>query len=171
MPDPALLFVGILWTDETARADAVTRLTAQYGGVVSATPDETFLWPEYYKPEMGDGIMRKYMFLDKLLPRDELADVKIVTNALEDNLRKKSGREGRPVNIDPGYLSLENLVLATTKARPHRICLRDGIYAESTLGYVNGAYRPWPWTYPDYARPILQPFFSLARKALKRMLG
>jgi len=115
--------------------------------------------------------MRKYMFFDRLLPREELADVKLAGNALEDDLKEKSGLKGRPVNIDPGYLSLENLVLATTKARPHRVYLRDGIYAESTLGYVNGAYRPWPWTYPDYARPILQPFFLSARKILKRMLG
>ena len=43
---------------------------------------------------------------------------------------------GRRVNLDPGLLSLANLILATTKNRSHRIPLFDGIYAELTLLYA-----------------------------------
>jgi hypothetical protein len=41
-------------------------------------------------------------------------------------------------------------VLATTKDGSHRIPLRDGIYAEVTLVFERGDFRPLPWTYPDY---------------------
>ena len=57
----------------------------------------------------------------------------------------------RRVNLDPGYVSLSKMVLATTKDYSHRIYLGQGIYAEVTLHYRHGAFHPWEWTYPDYA--------------------
>jgi len=169
-PKPGLFFSGLLWTNEDALRAAVDALTERYGSVILKTPDEAFPWADYYEPEMGEGIMRSYAFFDRLLPYDELADAKLAANSLEDEIRRSFNREGRPVNIDPGYLSLENLVLATTKPRPHRVYVGKGVYAESTLGFVNGRHEPWPWTYPDYSRSILAPFFLAARKALKGML-
>ena len=43
--------------------------------------------------------------------------------------------EPRPLNLDPGYLTLGKLVLASTKDFAHRIYLGRGIYAEMTLFY------------------------------------
>ncbi len=55
------------------------------------------------------------------------------------------------MNIDPGYLSPAHLILATGKGYTHRPYLRDGIYADVTLVYRDGAFHSLPWTYPDYA--------------------
>ena len=34
--------------------------------------------------------------------------------------------------------------------------MRDGVFAEVTLHYSEGAFRPWPWTYADYREgPVL----------------
>ena len=60
----------------------------------------------------------------------------------------ESGR--RKVNIDPGLLNLSRFVLATSKDGSHRIPLADGVFAEVTLMYEKGGYRPLEWTYPDY---------------------
>ena len=75
------------------------------------------------------------------------------------------------VNLDPGYLTTAKLVLATTKDFGHRVYLRDGIYAESTLHYIDGRWEPWPWTYPDYAGPRYHAFFERVRERFKQKLS
>jgi hypothetical protein len=72
----------------------------------------------------------------------------------------------RPINLDPGCIALSKLVLATTKDQAHRIYLGRGIYAEITLTYLNGAFRPMPWTYPDYRTEPYRRFFEQVRADL-----
>jgi hypothetical protein len=67
------------------------------------------------------------------------------------------------VNIDPGYLLPERLVLATGKNFTHRIYIGQGIYADLTLIFQKGAFRTLPWTYPDYADRCLIDFLTLVR--------
>jgi hypothetical protein len=66
----------------------------------------------------------------------------------------------RRINIDPGYICAEHLILATTKGYTHRPYLGEGIHADLTLIYRDGAFQPLEWTYPDYAsldiREIMQ---------------
>ena len=69
----------------------------------------------------------------------------------------------RSVNIDPGYLLYERFVLATGKNYSHRIYVGQGIYADLTLIFQKGAYRPLPWTYPDYADAPMADFLMEVR--------
>ena len=96
---------------------------------------------------------------------------KLLTNALEQRLAA-AGRfpELRPLNLDPGHLSLGKFLLATTKDQAHRIYLREGIYAEVTLRYQEGAFEPWPWTYADYREPGVRAFLKEAREFYRRRL-
>ena len=59
-------------------------------------------------------------------------------------------------------------MLATTKDHAHRIYLARGIYAEITLKFQDGRWRPWPWTYPDYADGRYFEFFNEVRQSLHR---
>jgi hypothetical protein len=87
-----------------------------------------------------------------------------LTNDLEAELAgKKTYPEVRPLNLDPGILTLGKFLLATTKDQAHRIYLRDGIYAEVTLRFQDGKYEPWPWTYGDYREPALLAFLKETR--------
>jgi hypothetical protein len=70
----------------------------------------------------------------------------------------------RVVNIDPGYVSGEHMILATTKAYGHRPYLSNGIYADLTLIYRKGSYEALEWTYPDYRQPKLVEMFNGIRK-------
>lgn len=70
----------------------------------------------------------------------------------------------RPLNLDPGYLTLAKLVLASTKDHSHRLYLGEGIYAEVTLNYVSGRWQPLPWTYPNYRRDDYQRFLDRCRQ-------
>ena len=58
---------------------------------------------------------------------------------------------------------LGKFLLATTKDQAHRVYLRDGIFAEVTLHYHAGAFRPWEWTYADYRLPEVLAFLREAR--------
>jgi len=77
----------------------------------------------------------------------------------------------RWVNIDPGYMSMTKLVLASTKNREHRLYLRDGIYAEVTLAFRDQAWKTMPWTYADYQRPDVLEFLTQARKGFTQSVA
>jgi hypothetical protein len=77
----------------------------------------------------------------------ELAAIKLRCNELEQ-LFIEEGR--RKVNLDPGLISLGKLILASTKDNAQRVPLSRGIYGEISLIYRKKAFRPLPWTYPDY---------------------
>ena len=97
----------------------------------------------------------------------ELPAIKWKTNELE---RATAPDGGRQVNIDPGYVSLGKMVLASTKNHAHRLYLGEGIYGEGTLTYQRGRFRAWPWTYPDYASDRYCALFDQIRERYKAQL-
>ena len=121
--------------------------------------------------QMGTGLLKQFCRAAGLYDPARLAQAKLLSNAWEQELAG-SGEyaEPRPLNIDPGYVTLTKLVLASCKDRAHRIYLTDGIYAEECLYYLDRGWRSRPWTYPDYQRADFQAFFVQARRALKRLL-
>ncbi len=163
---------GLIFGDSDLMARAV-RLLAQYYG---ATDGLSTAWPfdatDYYEPEMGPNLLRQFVSFADLIDPGQLASIKSHTNELEMRIGYECGLPAhqRPVNIDPGYIELSKLVLATTKNGSHRIYLRDGIYAESTLHYRNGQWTTWPWTYPDYAAGQYHAFFEEIRNRYKSKL-
>ena len=98
----------------------------------------------------------------------KLAEVKHLTIGLESGFSIQTpGGPRRTVNIDPGYVTLSKVVLATTKDYSHRVYLRDGIFAEVTLYYKDGAFRPHVFTYRDYVEPEAIRFLTAVRGLLK----
>jgi hypothetical protein len=129
-------------------------------------PDLVSAWlqfhqTQYYQPEMGPNLQRRLVVFLHLADPIDICQWKTYTNAIERRL-SLGGR--RLVNLDPGYLARERLVLATGKNYTHRLYLGQGLYGEVTLIYQKGAWRPLPWTYPDYASSPLLEFFAQARK-------
>lgn len=115
----------------------------------------------YYNPEMGADLRRRLAVFLHLADPVDLCQWKTLTNALEQRL-SLGGR--RLVNLDPGYLSRERLVLATGKNYTHRLYLGQGLYGEVTLMYQRGDWQALPWTYPDYAGPEIKDFLRQARQ-------
>jgi hypothetical protein len=67
------------------------------------------------------------------------------------NLESQWAIDGkRQLNLDPGLITAERLILATGKNYSHRLYLGKGIYGDLTLLFSKGSYQPLPWTYPDY---------------------
>lgn len=168
-PLPVKLIVGMLSTDGDLLRRARQLLSRAFGAVDA----ETELWPfehtAYYREEMGEPLLRQFLsFADTISP-ERLAEIKRYTNELEASLADEAlaVEHPRPVNLDPGYVDLGKLVLATTKDRSHRIYISGGVYAEVTLMFTEGAWRAMPWTYPDYAEPRYHGFLATVRELLK----
>ena len=108
-------------------------------------------------------LFRSLLCFEELVDPSTLASAKTRTIEIE----KAMARNGvRRANIDPGLLSIEGLVLATTKYSGHRICIASSLYAELTLIYQRGQYRSLEWTYPDYRQEPVQSFLLQIRTRL-----
>lgn len=162
-PPPAKLVIGILFRDPDLRSDALRELTSRFGPLDFLSEPVSFAYTDYYEPEMGPGILRQVGSFFELVPVESLPDVKLFTNALETRFSEGGARR---LNLDPGILSEERLILATGKNFTHRVYLREGIYADLTLIYQKGAYRPLPWTYPDYSESVVRHHLGVLRRKL-----
>ena len=168
---PVLLVTAIFSRHAEALAEARTRLEQLFGPVQLTGPPFVFDQTTYYEASMGPDLRKQFLAFRDLVAPDRLPDIKLRTNALEEEMAA-SGRypEARPLNVDPGLLELGKFLLATTKDQAHRVYLRDGIFAEVTLRYHAGAFEPWPWTYADYRLPCVHDFLQLARDYYRQRL-
>jgi len=157
------LFAGIISRDEGIYDETKRRLRTQWGEILRETPRRPFSYTDYYRKEMGEGLARSFLIMDCLMDPEDLAAIKVETNRIEASFAEKGGRR---INIDPGYLGLAKIVLASTKDFSHRICLGRGIYGDLTLRFVKGTFQPLEWTYPDYRETQTIVFFNEARGVL-----
>lgn len=128
--------------------DTINGLSALYGQPDFVSEQIPFDYTDYYSPEMGETLVRRFLSMEKLIRPEALPNIKLTTNEIEEESAVAGQRQ---VNIDPGYLSQSHLILATGKGYSHRPYLRDGIYADLTLIYQGKKFCSLPWTYPDYA--------------------
>jgi hypothetical protein len=154
------LIAGLLAASEDLCVAACSALEQRYGAIDAASVPQRWTVTSYYADEMGDDILRQFVSFATLIDPDRIAPIKIETNTLEDMWRKEGKRA---VNLDPGYVGLAKLVLATTKDAAQRIYLSGGIYAEPTLRYEGGSFRPYAYTYNDYADSAGLAFFNSVR--------
>jgi len=157
---PVKLVVGILAKDREWLARARERLGGVFGRFDVESREAPFGFTDCYAGEMGGGLTRQWVGFESLVMPDGLHGIKRRTNLLEEEMAF-AGR--RRANLDPGYVNDARLVLATTKDFAHRIYLGAGIYAETTMVYKEGAFRPLEWTYPDYRGQDALEFLEKAR--------
>ncbi|MGC8926525.1 MAG: DUF4416 family protein [Myxococcota bacterium] len=148
IPDKVCLIVSILYSDEKILYEALNALNSELCSGFLLDYIGRFDFTHYYDEEIGTPIFRRFWRAEKLFPRDSLSDIKNKTNDIEKRFIVNNKRR---FNLDPGLLSAENFILATTKNYTHRIYLKDGIYADLTLIYKDKEFKPLEWTYPDYA--------------------
>jgi len=160
-PLPVKPLVSIIFAQPEVEVQLLGELQERFGPADLVSPWLPFTHTSYYAPEMGPVLQRRLMSFLHLAGPGKLPEWKLFTVNLEG--RYSLGAR-RLVNIDPGYLARERLVLATGKNYVHRLYLDQGIYGDLTLIYHQGQFQPLPWTYPDYASSRLGDFLYLVRK-------
>jgi hypothetical protein len=166
-PELVLLFISTLYSNNDTFYYSKEILKNIFGEILLISPTIPWDYSSYYKDEIGWPLQRQFIFFKSLIDPGLLADIKLKTNEIEASL--SSGGK-RNINLDPGYLTLSKVVLASTKNYAHRIYLGKGIYAEVTLIYKDSTYKPHLFTYRDYQDKTHIDVFIKAREMLKKML-
>jgi hypothetical protein len=165
--DDVKLVASLFSPEEKILEEVIRELQAAYGAPDWLSPPLFFDRTRYYEKEMGWPLHRRFVSFKLLIRPEAIVDIKLQTNELE----KRYLQEGRrKVNIDPGYVALERLVLATGKNYTHRIPLSKGIYADLTLVFHQRGFQTLAWTYRDYADPVVIGYFNDIREHYKDQL-
>ena len=166
------LFTGILISDLSSKDRLLEILVKNFGEIDFESPLLDFEYSSYYDDEMGIPIKKFFVSFKTLKTPDTLYKVKLRTNKIEDIFRQNGARK---INLDPGIINQSHLILATTKDGSHRIPLKKGIFAEITLLFEKGTFRPVEWTYPDFrsTRYVeilnkIRNIYKLQRKNIKK---
>jgi len=166
-PTPVKLIASLLTGEPALLTEVKEALSQAFGPIDFESELLPFDHTDYYAPEFGPGLQRQIVTFERLVDPGDLPAIKRQTNGLERSLAQGDRRR---VNIDPGYISLGKLVLASTKDHAHRLYLGQGIYGDGTLSYQRGRFRPWPWTYPDYGSDRYCSLFGRIRERYRAEL-
>ena len=166
-PRKVKLISSLFSPEENLIEKVIKQMEGSFGPVDWVSERLTFDRTRYYANEMGWPLWRRFISFSNLIMPDSIVEVKLATNRIE-NGHLVEGR--RRINVDPGYISLERLILASGKNYVHRIYLREGIYADFTLAYHGGTFKPLPWTYPDYADEKIIGCFNMIRNGYVQYL-
>lgn len=168
---PCLALVAAFSRHDLALDWLIDQVETQLGTIAIQSQRFEFSESAYYQPTMGDGLKKQFFVLERFYDPSKLASDKLLANQLEFEFASSHPtQEVRPLNVDPGYISLTKLVLASTKNREHRVYLREGVYGEVTLAYRDQKWQTMQWTYPDYQREDFRLFFESARQHLLRQM-
>ena len=144
-----------------ARAKAIQ----EWGPIVLESEPFRFENTNYYQSTMGPSLVKRFWLFERPYDKSHTVDTKLTTNDWEEEYKTIANCDvERPLNLDPGYITLAKLVLSSTKNYIHRIYLDRGIFAELTLYYKNHAWQHHDFTFPDYRRADYHAFFDKCRQ-------
>ena len=161
--DKAKLFVGIMYSKENNTEKIISELVKKYGKICLESRKFDFDFTEYYLPEMGAHLAKKFYVFEKLIDRSKIGLIKIFTNKLEDKYTK---RKNRVFNLDPGYFNKNQLVLASAKEGANKIYLGKGMFAHLTYTFHNQQWNYTERCFPDFRSERVKEFFEVARDTL-----
>ncbi len=163
--EDAILFVGCLFSSADIFDSAEQALTRIFGKVAFKGPTLPWDFTGYYDRELKPPIMRNFLFFEAIVDPPFLVAAKLAAMEME---RTFSEDGKRLINLDPGYLTLAKVVLASKKNYSHRINLGSGVFAELELFFQKGRFNPMPYTYGDYRDKRFTDIFTRARMLLKK---
>ncbi len=164
---PVKYLTAITFKDSKRLVEATAALESQYGEIDHVSPVYMFDYSNYYEDEMGSGLQKQLVSFRDLQKIEDFVKLKFFNMELEFEYSRAGKRQ---VNIDPAYLELAKLVVATTKNYDHRVYLGHGIYADVQLRFRNDQFVANDWTYRDYQSPVVLDFLKIVRATYFRQL-
>jgi hypothetical protein len=155
--NPVKCFSGIIFRKNEHLNDVLKILQGRFSVIDLESDIFPFDMTAYYEPEMGFPLFRKFVSFERLMDPQQLPAAKLFSNRIEEQF---SDRGKRQINVDPGFVSDANVIIATTKNHYHRIPLRNGIYAHMEYTIRKKTVSPLDWTYPDFRKPEYMNFFN-----------
>lgn len=166
-PLPCKLILGLFYTEKDLLIRVKEELIKSFGEIDYESESFDFNFTSYYEKEMGKDIKRIFYSFKELIDPSRIVEIKYITWEIE----KKFTIEGkRKVNIDPGYMDYFKFVLASFKESGYKIYLGRGVYADITLWYEKGKFRPLLTSFPDFKSNLYEKAFLKIREIYKRDL-
>ena len=154
-------FVGVLTADEKLWEIAKNSLCEKWGEIEIISDKTGFdRFTDYYRPEMGENLIRFWVAFTDLHSPDDLIRLKWDCTEIENILAQNSERK---INLDPGYITEAKIILASFKNFSHRIYIGDCVYADMQLIWRGGKFVPMQWTFADYKSDTAQNFLTKLR--------
>ena len=144
---PVKLFAAVLHGPGAPLEPCLEALGAAFSPLDFRGAPHPFTCTDYYAAEMGPDLARCLVGFERLADPAGLVAAKHAAAAVEARFAV-GGR--RTVNVDPGYLDLFKVVLASFKERGNKVYLGQGVWADVTLTWRRGGFVPLPWSFPDF---------------------
>ncbi len=160
-PIPVKLILSMITSDNIYFKEVIKAAEDFWGKIDFLSEKLSFNHTAYYEEEMGGGLFRKICSFEKLISPERLPSIKIQCSSFEAMFLDERGK--RRVNVDPGYMAREKMVLATFKNFSHRIYLGKGAYGDLVLVYRDKDFRALDWTFPDYSSQEMLKVLNVIR--------
>jgi hypothetical protein len=166
-PDPVLRICSCLTADRDLLPEIETELEQAFGGIALRSEPFPFDTSNYYEEELGPELVRYWYAFRELMGPEMLVESRIATGRIEDR-HASEGR--RRFNLDPGYLDMGKLVLASLKEAPDKIYISSGVWAHTCLRYRFGAFTAPDHSFPDFQDDRFNAVMLAARGLYKSLL-
>jgi uncharacterized protein DUF4416 len=150
-----LLFFALMYSNDIILNKTKLDLIKQYKTIKSESNFYEFNFTRYYEKEMGGNLKKKFIVFNKDILKKDLIEVKLFITKLEE---KYMINNNRTINIDPGFLSKKELVLATFKAKNFKEKLNDKVFSHKVLEFDNDKIIEFFHTFADYKEKYNQDF-------------
>jgi len=153
----AKLIIALMYSDKEIFNKTISDLKNRFGEIEKESESYDFNFTKYYEKEMGAELIKKFIVFKKPIGTEELADIKLFTTEIE----KKYSIEGkRKINLDPGYLTKTELVLASfKKGTNYKQQISDKVWAHKVLEFDGNIVKEFWHTFPDYKSEMVKGFF------------
>lgn len=148
---------AIMYPNASLLDKSVSILEKEFGKIKTKCPIYDFDFTDYYEKEFGKNLKKIIIVFEKTIEKKDLVKIREKAGEIEKSL-SKDGK--RTVNIDPGYISKDELVLATKKKKWFKEDLGNGVYAHKVLEFKNGEIITFNHTFPDYKTEFNQNYFK-----------
>lgn len=162
---PSYLFLSLIYRKDIFDINKLQKLFAPYGfASVFFSPFNPSL--NYYSKEMGNEnlLQRCFFFYEQNFAKEKIKEIKVEMMKIENN---HLIGEQRSLNIDPGVITFENVLLTSSKNFSHRVYLGSDVYIQLEILFKENGVEFLPWTYEDYKSKDKIELFQHLRNKLK----
>ncbi len=159
---PTKLLLAIMFSNRDIYEKALKDLIKEFGEIEKQSNEYDFdSFTSYYEKEMGKNLIKKIIVFKKEIKKGELTGIKIFTTNLEKNYSENNKRK---INLDPGYLTKKEVVLASfKKGTNYKEQLSEKVWAHKVLEFKDDKVVEFWHTFPDYKSEEVKGFlFSIS---------
>jgi hypothetical protein len=143
-------------TDENYNL-AINKLIQTFGQIKTKSHIYNFTFSNYYEKEMGKNLKKQILIFKKQINKLDLIKIKQQTTEIEKQLATNNNRN---VNLDPGYLSEKEFVLASNKPKSWKQKLDETTHAHTILTFNNNQIKQFHHTFPEFKDKEIRAFLK-----------